>query len=115
MKKKAPYTNSYSNWFIFLVVLTIIMLSSCGPKSQYQVVFDSGEVIWVQNDNRIEATSGDTLIIENYVAILPNHDIYSKYSVWGYYRGILPVERVETNSAGDRRSRTWFKTAILYK
>lgn len=99
-----------------LIILALIcaFLVSCGPSNQYQIMYDNGEIVWADNDIRLEASSGDSVIVENVVGLYPGGS-YHNQKIWGLYKGTLPEESVYIDSKGDRRSRTWYKTAMIYK
>lgn len=97
--------------FIALLCATLV---SCTPAN-YKVMFESGEIINVDNKIGLKFSSGDTVLIKNEIYIMDGGQLLSSYSIWGVYTGYLPPESIEENSRGIRRSRTWYKPAVIYK
>lgn len=71
----------------YVVVLLIILLSSCTGNSTYTVMFEDGRIEQVHNETGVTFNKGDTLVINEFYG----KSIYVSRNVWGKYINYLPT------------------------
>lgn len=71
----------------YIVVLLIVLLSSCTSNSTYTVMFEDGQIKEVDNTTGVTFNKGDTLIINTYFG----KSLYSSRTVYGKYINSLPL------------------------
>jgi hypothetical protein len=65
----------------YIVVLLMILLSSCTGNSRYTVMFEDGQIEEVDNTTGATFNKGDTLVIYSFFgkSAFVSRDVYGKY------------------------------------
>lgn len=73
----------------YIVVLFIVLLSSCTGNSTYTVMFENGQIQEVDNNVNITYNVGDTVVINTFWG-----RGFPSRSIWGKYINTIPESMV---------------------